>query len=149
MKVTMMLADHAQALNGRLYIMGGGATHVVLGTPFAIALLIEVPWDQANEKHHFALQLTNGDGQSVNVPTQTGTGPLEIGGDFEVGRPPGIKKGSRLPFALALNFGPMPLLSDTVYVWSLNIDGVRSREWELVFGAVAPSQPFPPGAGPG
>ena len=44
MKVTMLLADAAQAVNGKLYILGGGWS--VAGpdpTPMAIALKMEVP----------------------------------------------------------------------------------------------------------
>ena len=45
MKVTAMLADYAAAADGKLTIVGGGWT--VTGpqpVPFAIAILVEVPW---------------------------------------------------------------------------------------------------------
>jgi len=140
MKVTLMLADHAQAVQGKLFISGGGATTVTIGTPFGIALIVEVPWDQANERHEFRLRLLDEDGQAVLLPGPNGASPLEVGGSFEVGRPPGTKKGSRLPFPLALNFGPMPLAPDTLYVWALDINGQSSPDWQLVFSAVPPAQ---------
>src|SRR3989304_5729195 len=49
MKVTMLLADAAQAIGGKLYILGGGWS--VTGphpTAAAIAPQIEGPWDEAN-----------------------------------------------------------------------------------------------------
>src|SRR5712692_6126152 len=58
MKVTMLLADAAQAVNGKLYILGGGWS--VTGpapSPSAIALKIEVPWDEANTRHKLTLDL--------------------------------------------------------------------------------------------
>jgi hypothetical protein len=134
----MMLADHAQAFNNKLFILGGGSSAVQIGVPFAIALLIEVPWDQANEKHHFALRLIDEDGNAVALPGPAGLGPVEISMAFEVGRPPGTKKGSRLPFTLALNFAPMPLMQDRIYVWSLSIDDEKSKDWEMAFTAAAP-----------
>jgi len=137
MKVTMMLADHAQAFNNKLFILGGGSATVFVGVPFAIALLIEVPWDQANERHNLMLRLIDEDGNAVAMPGPTGLGPVEFGAGFEVGRPPGTKKGSRLPFTLSLNFAPMPLVPDKTYVWSLSIDGEKNADWELAFTAIA------------
>ena len=53
MKVTIMLADFAQAVNGKLYIMGGGWSLIgPAPCPTAIAIKIEVPWNQTNEKHN-------------------------------------------------------------------------------------------------
>ena len=49
MKATLMLADYATVSDGKLSIVGGGWS--VTGpepVPFGIALLIQVPWDQAN-----------------------------------------------------------------------------------------------------
>lgn len=44
MKVTMMLADHAEVAEGKLFINGGGWTVTGPGPiPFGIALFIEVP----------------------------------------------------------------------------------------------------------
>lgn len=141
MKVMMMLADHAQNANGKLFISGGGLSTVASGTPFAIALLIEVPWDQANEKHHFLLRLVDEDGKPVDVSGPAGSGPFEIGASFEVGRPPGTKKGSNLPFPLSINFGSMPLQPEKGYVWSLSVDDKRDPDWQLAFTAVAPMHP--------
>jgi hypothetical protein len=139
MKVTIMLADHAQAFNNKLFILGGGLSTVQIGVPFAIALLIEVPWDQANEKHNFVLRLIDEDGNAVLLPGPAEPSPVEVGMAFEVGRPPGTKKGSRLPFTLALNFAPMSLIPDKIYVWSLTIDEEKSKDWELAFAAVGPA----------
>ena len=52
MRVTLMLADSAQAVEGKLYILGGGWSLVgPEPTPMAIALKIEVPWDETNRRH--------------------------------------------------------------------------------------------------
>src|SRR5213594_576499 len=58
MKVTMLLADSAQAVNGKLYILGGGWS--IIGpdpAATAIAIKIDVPWDLANRSHTFRLAL--------------------------------------------------------------------------------------------
>ena len=135
MKVTMLLADHAQAADGKLNIIGGGWN--LAGPeagPFAIAILFEVPWDRANEEHHFLLELVDQDGDPVLVPTVDGEAPLTIEGQFEVGRPPGVKRGSSLAFPLAMNMGPQPLEPGGRYEWRLTVDGESHEDWRLVFG---------------
>ncbi|MGH2780595.1 MAG: hypothetical protein ACRDLA_04090 [Thermoleophilaceae bacterium] len=55
MKVTMLLADAAQTAEGKLYVLGGG--WAITGpdpSPSAVAMYIEVPWDQANMRHDLA-----------------------------------------------------------------------------------------------
>src|SRR6266536_1252452 len=89
LKVTMMLADAAQVADGKLYILGGGWSVTGPGpSVFAIALKIEVPWDQTNQRHHFALRLLDQDAQAAMIAGATD--PLVIEGEFEVGRPAGI-----------------------------------------------------------
>src|SRR5688572_20974936 len=106
MKVTMLLADAAQAVGGKLYVLGGGWS--MTGpepTPSAIAIKLEVPWDLANRPHELSLALLDDDGQPVVV----GDKPLQIQGRFEVGRPAGLPAGTPLDAVLALTMGPMPL----------------------------------------
>jgi hypothetical protein len=134
MKVTMLLADHAQAAEGKLNIIGAGWT--LIGpdpAPFAIAILFEVPWDRANEQHGFRLELVDSDGEPVLVATPEGEEPLLIEGQFEVGRPPGVKRGTALPFPLALNLGPQPLVPGGRYEWRLTVDQESDEDWRLAF----------------
>jgi Family of unknown function (DUF6941) len=135
MKVTLMLADAAQVSEGKLYIIGGGWT--VTGPdpiPFAIAMHIEVPWDQANSKHFFRLELVDADGHPVMVETPDGEQPLTAEGEFEVGRPPGVKAGTPLAIPMALNFAPAPPIpAGGRYEWRLSIDEHSDEDWRLTF----------------
>jgi hypothetical protein len=106
----MLLADAAHAIGGKLYILGGGWS--VTGpnpTPSAIAIKIEVPWDEANTRHELVLELVDEDGKPVMAPTPTGSKPAHVEADFEVGCPPGIKPGTPLGVAMAINIRPLPL----------------------------------------
>lgn len=141
MKLTMMLADSAQAVQGKLYILGGGWS--ITGpdpNPMAIAIKADVPWDQANRKREFKLALYDEDGRSFMVQTPTGERPIEISGQFEVGRPPGLKPGTPLDFALAINLGPLPLRPDTRYVWRFYVDGETKDDWRVGF-TTRPAKP--------
>jgi hypothetical protein len=105
-KLTLMLADSAQAVDNKLFILGGGWT--LLGPvpgPTAIAILIEVQ----------------------------GAQPLQIAANFEVGRPPGIAPGSAITMPMAINLGPLPIKPATRYEWRCSIDGAGREEWTLTF----------------
>lgn len=150
MKVTMLLADAAQAVNGKLYILGGGWS--VTGpqpTPSAIALKIEVPWDRANQRHDLQIALLDSDGHPVQVPTPSGDQPLELKSQFEVGRPAGLLQGTPLDVTLAVTLGPLPLRPGQRYVWRCSINGDTDEDWQVAFSTrEQQQQPPPPVLGP-
>lgn len=134
MKVTMMLADFAQVVGGKLYIMGGGWS--ITGpapTPSAIAVKIEVPWNETNRQHEFKIELMDSDHRPVLMPTPAGNAPLVIQGNFEVGRPVGVIQGSPIDSTLAINLGPIPLQPASRFVWRLSIDGKSEDTWFVGF----------------
>ncbi len=91
--------------------------------PFAIAGIVEVPWNETNKNHQFRFELVDLDGHAVNVDTPEGERPLFFEGNFQVGRPPGVRPGSPIPFHFAINSGPVPLAPDSHYVWQFAING--------------------------
>ena len=121
MDATLLLCDHAEAVGGKLYINGGG-WNVLLrpGVPVnvSLAILIEVPWDEANEQHRLRAYLLTEDGEPVMAPHGE---TLEVDGGFEVGRPPGVKPGSTLNTPLAINFNALALDAGG-YEWRLEVD---------------------------
>lgn len=130
----MLLADAAQVADGKLYILGGGWS--VTGpnpVPSAIAIKIEVPWDQANKRHLWELVLVDSDGTPTMLGGTEGPLTLQFGGEFEVGRPPGLPEGTPLDSTIAIGLGPLPLLAGRAYTWRLRIDGRTSPDWELRF----------------
>jgi hypothetical protein len=140
MRVTMLLADAAQVVDNKLYVLGGGWSVTGPGpTPFAIALKIEVPWDQANRRHQIEIRLLDADGRLVSLPGLEGQG-LIIAGEFEVGRPAGLPAGTPIDFAVALNpSGPVAFPQGGRFVFSLKIDDEHDEDWELGFTTRAAS----------
>ena len=135
MKVTMMLADAVQAADGKLFILGGGWS--VTGptpTPGAIAMMIEVPWDLANQRHTWRLDLEDEDGRPVLLETEEGSEEgVSIGGEFEVGRPPGLRPGTPLDVPVAINYGPIPFPPGGRYMWRLTLNDLSRDNWYLAF----------------
>lgn len=134
MKVTLLLADFAQVAEGKLTVVGAGWSAIgPAPSPFAIAMIFEVPWDRTNEHHRFRLELVDLDGNPVMVDTPRGDEPLFIEGGFEVGRPPGIKRGTPINFPAALNMGPQPLPPGGRYEWRLTVNDESDEDWRLSF----------------
>jgi len=102
---TLLLANHAEAMNGLLYMQGGGWVHHWRGKPkedeplpiahIGIAMTILVPWKDTNRRHAMSVQIEHEDG---------GDPVVRIEGNYEVGRPPGTPAGSDQRSVLALNF---------------------------------------------
>jgi hypothetical protein len=100
----LMLADSAQAVDGKLYILGG-AWNVLRFPEFpaqllvGIAVAIDVDWNETNRRHHLNVHFEDADGNRMD-PT--------IGADFEAGRPPGAVAGADLRIVFAVN-GPLAI----------------------------------------
>jgi hypothetical protein len=107
MRLTVILSDAAQTVDGKLYVLGGGWTQASGATPLHVALGIvaAVPWEDANRQHPVLVQLIREDGE----PVEQDGGPVQAEGQFEIGRPPGIKEGSDLNATMVLKFNGLDL----------------------------------------
>lgn len=130
MRVTILLADAATTSEGKLYVLGGGWTHTVPMSPMSLAIKIDVPWDEGGQRHDLKIELLEMDGEPFVVADH---GPLAVEAPFEVGRPQNVLPGSVLPATFAINFGPLPLVPHSRYIWRVSIDGVSEDDWSQAF----------------
>jgi hypothetical protein len=131
MEVTLLLCDFAEAVNGKLYAMGGGWNILFApGQPvtMSVAAVIAVPWDRTNQSHDLSLELLTDDGGAVEIEGQT----VAVTGQFELGRPPGIKAGSSQNAPFVWTFAGL-VLDAGGYEWKLSIGGepVGSRAFTV------------------
>jgi len=137
----MLLCDAAQVADGKLYILGGGWSIAGPGpVTSAIAIKLEVPWDQTNKRHSWKLVLLDADGRPVLVAAAAGARPVEVAGEFEVGRPPQLMPGASLDFPLVVNLPLLPIPPGARYEWRLRVDGEENEDWALPF-TVRPGSP--------
>lgn len=129
MQATLLLANAAEQPNGLLYAMGLGWSVTSAPTPpAALVVMLKVPWDQANQSHSFALRLVDADGHDFNIAPSPGAAAqaLAIDGSFEVGRPPGIPRGTALDHNMTFTLvGGIPLTPASSYEWRLTVDGAE------------------------
>ncbi len=129
----MLLADYAVVSDGKLTIVGGGWSQTgPEPAAFGIGLLIQVPWDRANTMHSFSVELLDADGVAIGFDEDDEDQVVAFGGEFEVGRPPGLKPGTPLDFPVAVNFTPLPLTPGR-YEWRLTIDKESREDWRMPF----------------
>lgn len=94
----LLLADHAEAVNGKLYMTGGGWN--VLRLPelphdwaFHIALGLDVAWHETNDPHELEVNIQDPDG------VELGEG---LSANFETGRPPGMTAGQEQRLVMSI-----------------------------------------------
>lgn len=98
----LIIANHAEAVNGLLYLSGAGWTDVhrriVNGVApanhFGIGISIRVPWHETNEVHKFTLDVQNEDATVTLVHAE---------GNVTVGRPPQLPRGAVQHAVLAVD----------------------------------------------
>lgn len=117
----LLVADRAEAVNGKLYLLGGAWDRITLSqfpgsANFDVALGVLVGYTETNERHEFNLTLEDDDNQVVLGP---------VTGQFELGRPPGLKPAQAQRFMVAVR-GPFPIPRAGCYHWVLSLDGHRA-----------------------
>jgi hypothetical protein len=133
MRVTMMLADHAQVADGKLFVSGGGWSLCGPGpVACAVVLLFHVPWQQTNEKISFSLRLLDEDGTPVSQPGPEGGQEVQAGGQFEAGRPAGLTPGTEINVPIAFNT-VLQLPPAARFTWVMEINGETDEAWQLSF----------------
>lgn len=133
----LILADRAEVLNGKLYMMGGGWDQIGVmdfsqALPLGIAVSIIVPWLATNRQHTWGLSIQTGDARPL----------ANVEGAFIVGRPPNIEHGAiqRAPLAMSM---PVVLTAAGTYVVIASLNGRKQESIQFRALAATP-QPMPP-----
>jgi hypothetical protein len=94
----LLLSDHSESVNGKLYMVGGGWN--VLHLPelphdwgFHIALGLDVGWDETNTSHNVTVSLHDPDGVELGE---------SLSAEFEAGRPPGMPAGQEQRLVMSI-----------------------------------------------
>ncbi|RNM16319.1 DUF6941 family protein [Nocardioides pocheonensis] len=138
MKAVLLLADAAEVTNGKVSSLGAGWSVTATPTPpMALVAVIDVPWDQTNQKHQLVIELRDADGRAVSFqrgPEGQPLPALHVEAEFEVGRPPGVPAGTPMRHQLAIALaGGVPLAAGEKYEFHLTIDGEDMDSWLATF----------------
>ena len=116
---TLLLADSVQAVDGKLYMLGGAWSVLNVGTfptthLIGIGVAIDVGWNETNQRHGIELVVEDADGNQFPEP--------RIQAEFEAGRPPGHPAGMDQRLVFAVN-GPVQIPKPGGYAVVLRSSG--------------------------
>ena len=145
----LLLAEHAEAINNKHYIMGGGLFRIagpefpLVQPSLSVAAAIDIPYEDTVEQHSIAIDIVDGDERSVL--------PQPFSTKFETGRPPGMRHGDSQVAMMVINFANVQFSSEGRYWVKLEIDGSEMVREPLTLqhvqmvpmGVVAPPNPNP------
>ena len=118
----LFVADRAEVVGGKLYVMGGAweqtAVHDFdLPIQVSLAVSVQVPWHATNQQHQLAITVEDADARVLaSIPTT-----------FVVGRPPHLEAGSSQRVVLAMPQVGLKLPSAGTYVIGASINGQELR----------------------
>lgn len=135
MEIDAFLADSVASADGKLYAQGAGWT--VLSTTsvparhprVGIGIIIRVPYTATDETHVVSLRLEDADGNELTLGDappglETSDGKLRhLGGQFHLGRPPGVGPGDEQLVALAINVDGLVFDNVGRYRFVISVDG--------------------------
>ena len=129
----MMLADHAQVADGKLFISGAGWSTCGPGAaPCSVAVIFHVPWQETDRRTDFSLRLIDSSGRAVVQPGAQDGMPVQVNGHFEARRPPDMTPGTELNVPMSFNI-VLQLEPSTRYSWVLEIEGQTEASWQVTF----------------
>lgn len=125
----IILADGAEVVNNKLYLLGGGWDALTVNSPLpvvhpcAVAIAFKVPWNETNQQHNVEIEIADQDANEL----------LTLAAQIEVGRPPGIPLGQAQRVQMALSLA-LPLRQTGTHVIVARIEGQEARR--VQFGVV-------------
>ncbi len=126
--VAFFAADHAEAVNGKVYLNGGFWNRLnypqypAVAGPLSLVAVISVPFHEYQEDHRFAIGLVDADGISE---------PLKIEGAFRMGASPDLRRGDPTLMPIAIPVSGLRLERPGDYRFTLAIDGEEFARYQF------------------
>lgn len=121
---SLLLADFAEVINGKLYLMGAGFTAVQLASidqthRFFVAAALRIPWGYTNERIDFSGRLETLDAEPIDCWT--------LEGQIEANRVVGQREGDTTTMFAAPVEVTVPRPMDVVLRFRFGVDERTSR----------------------
>jgi len=143
----LLLANHAESVNGLLYLAGAGWTEhnrpmPPVGSPppshIGVAVGVRVPWDETNKPIELILEIE---------PTSGGTKLAQLSGQINVGRPPNLALGTDQHAMIAVSAEVIFPAAGEYRVVARLAEGLHDKSWVFRVHDI-PVPGMPPTTGP-
>jgi uncharacterized protein DUF6941 len=117
----LILADHVEAIHGKLYMMGGGWENIAVHdfespVTLEIAVSVDVPWNATNRPHTISVSVQTADGEIL----------ANVDGNIVAGRPATIEHGASQRTMLSMKI-PVTFPSAGTYVVVAGLNEVPAK----------------------
>lgn len=156
MQVDAFLADSADMVQGKIYALGIGWNNVYVAVfpavhpRVSVAMTIHVPYTATNQMHSISLHLESADGERLPLgetpPDQPESAPgqlFDLGGQFNVGRPPLLPAGDEQIVALTITINQLRLEKPDMLTWVISIDGTPEKRLPMRVHQLTPAIQVP------
>jgi len=128
----LILADHVEAIHGKLYMMGGGWENIAVHdfespVTLEIAVSVDVPWNATNRPHTISVSVQTADAEIL----------ANVDGNIVAGRPATIEHGASQRTMLSMKI-PVTFPSAGTYVVVASLNEVPAKR--VTFRAI-PAHP--------
>ena len=126
--LALFLADHAEVVNGKVYVNGGFFNRVQFPAypqavpAMSLVAVVEVPFSRYLAEHKFAVGLVDQDDQPL---------PFRVEGMFRVGIPADLEFGDPSVISLAVPVFGLVLPRPGDYCFTFSIDGDPKGRWSF------------------
>lgn len=125
----LIVANHLEAINGLLYVSGGGWTDLhrrIRGSSapashFGIGMIVRVPWQETNQPHHFTVDIRSDQDNQMIAHAE---------GEIRVGQPPQLARGSEQHAVVAITIDTTFPNAGGYHVIAA-IDGEHMANWSF------------------
>jgi len=133
----LLLADRAEAINGKLYTMGAAWDRLRVAdfkaaNMISIAVGILVPWGACNRQHNLTVELRDSDRNPLE---------LRMEGQFNTGRPPNLLPATTQKVVLAFPMIPVIVPREGIYYFTASINGVEYKTTSFTAESGKPAMP--------
>ena len=122
------VADHAEAVNGKLYVNGGSCDTLYVSTlpathpHLSVAAVLRVPWGATERSHGIEVRVVDQDGQEIVPPAR---------GEFNAGRPAGMEPHEETTVVLVVNLINLPIAKTGPHRFELSVDGSPTAQTRI------------------
>ena len=126
--IAFFAADHAEALNGKVYMNGGFWNRLnypqypAVVPTMALVAVVNVPFHQYQEDHSFSLGMVDADENPA---------PLRVEGKFRVGASPDLKRGDPTLMPIAIPVNGLRIERPGDYSFRLSLDGEEMSRYQF------------------
>ncbi|MCL5947417.1 MAG: hypothetical protein M1298_05320 [Chloroflexi bacterium] len=135
----VMIADRAEVVNNKLYMLGGAwdtflaAAKFPISLSFSIVVAILTPWHETNNQQTFTIRCEDSDGHLLIPALQA---------QFVVGRPPWAKKGQQFRSIFVANISLSLNQSGSYLIRTTLASGdTKAIEFHVISASAQPSDP--------